>query len=57
MKKKLRQQKFVSGSASTGRLILIREDKSQSVSDVVIVRGVSLTDNNDSTFDLVFDGS
>lgn len=55
--KKLRQQKFVSGVATTGRVVLKREDGSTAVSGVVIVRGLSLIDNQDSTFDFVFDGS
>jgi hypothetical protein len=41
----------------TGRLVLTRDDGSTAFCGVVIVRGVSLTDNEDSTFDLVFDGS
>jgi hypothetical protein len=49
--------KFVSGSLETGMLVLTREDGSTSEADVVVVRGVSLVDNDDSTFDLVFDGS
>lgn len=49
--------KFVAGSADTGRLILLREDGSTAQCGVVIVQGVSLTDNSDLTFDLSFDGS
>lgn len=49
--------RFVSGSADTGRLILLREDGSTARCGVVIVQGVILTDNEDSTYDLTFDGS
>lgn len=49
--------KFVGGTADTGRLILLQEDGSQARCGVVIVKGVSLTDNEDSTFDMTFDGS
>ena len=49
--------RFVSGQADTGRLVLTREDGSTAMCGVVIVRGVSLVDNTDSTFDLTFDGS
>ena len=49
-------QKFVSGNADSGRLILFREDGSIAINSVVIVRG-TLVDNGDSTFDFVFDGS
>jgi hypothetical protein len=48
---------FVGGTADTGRLILTREDGSTAKCGVVIVQGVTLTDNDDSTFDIVFDGS
>jgi hypothetical protein len=48
---------FVGGQANTGRLILTREDGSTAVCGVVIVRGVSLVDNTDSTFNAIFDGS
>jgi hypothetical protein len=46
--------KFVSGVADTGRLVLSREDGSTAVCAVIVVRGVRLTDNSDSTFDLDF---
>lgn len=49
--------KFIGGSADSGQLILLREDGSQARCGVVIVQGASLTDNEDSTFDLTFDGS
>jgi hypothetical protein len=50
--------KFVDGTAETGRIVLERGDGSTAgLPGVVIVRGVSLVDNADSTFDLVFDGS
>ena len=52
-----RGPRFELGTAETGRLILTRDDNSTAVCDVVMVRGVSLVDNADSTFDLVFDGS
>lgn len=52
-----RGYKFESGTADTGRLVLTREDGSTVICGVVIMRGVSLVDNSDSTFDLVFDGS
>jgi hypothetical protein len=45
----------VSGTASTGRLILIRADGSVGRCGVVVVKGAALTDNEDSTFDLTFD--
>lgn len=46
--------RFVGGSADTGRLILAREDSSRVRCGVVIVQGVTLTDNEDSTYDLNF---
>jgi hypothetical protein len=50
--------KFVSGTAQTGRIVLERSNGSTAqIPDLVIVRDVSLVDNADSTFDLVFDGS
>ena len=49
--------RFESGTADNGRLVLIREGGSAAVCGVVMVKGVSLVDNDDSTFDLVFDGS
>jgi hypothetical protein len=49
--------RFVRGQADTGRLLLIRDDLSIARLPVVIVQGATLTDNADSTFDLVFDGS
>lgn len=52
-----RGPRFEFGTADTGRLVLTRDDGSTAVCGVVIVRGVSLVDNEDSTFDLVFDGS
>lgn len=52
-----RGPRFESGTAATGRLVLTRDDKSTAVCGVVIVQNVTLVDNNDSTFDLVFDGS
>lgn len=55
--KRPRGSKFVSGTADTGRLILTRQDNSTAVCGVVIIQGATLTDNNDSTFDLTFDGS
>ena len=47
--------RFVSGTVETGRVVLEREDGSTAGFGVVMVRGVSLTDNEDSTFDLTFD--
>ena len=55
--RRVKGAKFIFGSADTGQLVLTREDGSTAVCGVVIVRGVSLVDNADSTFDLVFDGS
>jgi hypothetical protein len=52
-----RGPRFEFGTADTGRLVLTRDDGSTAVCGVVIVQGVSLVDNDDSTFDLVFDGS
>ena len=49
--------KFVGGSADSGRLVLLREDGSTARCGVVIVQGATLTDNEDLTFDLTFDGS
>lgn len=49
--------KFISGSADTGQLVLLREDGSVARCGVVIVQGMSLVDNGDSTFDFSFDGS
>jgi hypothetical protein len=49
--------RFVRGQADTGRLVLIREDLSIARLPVVIVQGATLTDNEDSTFDVTFDGS
>ena len=53
-----RGPRFEFGHADTGRLVLTRDDGSTAVCGVVIVRGVSVVvDNEDSTSDLVFDGS
>ena len=52
-----RGPRFEFGTADTGRLVLTRDDGSTAVCGVVIVRGVSLTDNDDSTVNLNFDGS
>jgi hypothetical protein len=49
--------RVVRGQADTGRLVLIRDDLSTAVCGVVIVQGASITDNEDSTFDLTFYGS
>ena len=50
--------KFVFGTADTGRLVLTREDGSVAVCGVALMRrAVSFVDNEDSTFDVVFDGS
>lgn len=49
--------KFIGGQANSGRLVLLRQDRSTAVCDVVIVKNATLTDNGDSTFDLVFPGS
>jgi hypothetical protein len=50
--------KFVAGTAETGRIVLERSDGSTAeLPGVVMVRGVSLTDNEDCSFDLTFDGS
>lgn len=49
--------KFISGTANQGVLILTRADGTTAPCGVVIVRGVSLVDNADSTVDLIFDGS
>lgn len=57
MTRRVQGLKFVSGTADTGRLILTREDGSRVRCGVLIVQGVTLTDNGDSTFDLTFDGS
>ena len=47
--------KFVAGTAETGRIVLERGDGSTAeLPGVVIVRGATLTDNDDSTFDLDF---
>lgn len=44
--------KFVDGTAVTGRIVLERSDGfTAELPGVVIVRGVTLTDNGDSTFD------
>lgn len=55
--KRVQGVKFVGGQADSGRLVLSREDGSSAVCPVVIVDGLSLTDNGDSTFNFVFDGS
>jgi hypothetical protein len=55
--RRVKGSKFVAGQADTGRLILTRDDGSTARCGVVIVQGATLTDNNDSTFDLSFDGS
>ena len=45
--------RFVSGTADTGQVVLVREDGSAApVPGVVVVRGV-LVDNGDGTFDIV----
>ena len=48
-----RGPRFESGTADTGRLVLTRDDGSTAVCGVVIVKGVSLADNEDSTFDFL----
>lgn len=57
MRPRVSGAKFVGGQANTGRLVLLRDDGSTSRCGVVIVQGVSITDNEDSTVDLTFDGS
>lgn len=52
--RRIQGARFVGGNADTGRLILLREDGSEARCGAVIVQGVSLTDNEDSTFDLNF---
>lgn len=54
MTRRVQGARFVGGSADTGRLRLLREDGSVVTCGVVIVQGVSLTDNEDSTYDLNF---
>lgn len=50
--------KFVDGTAADGRIVLERGDGSTAqLPGLVIVRGLTLTDNADLTFDLTFDGS
>lgn len=49
--------KFISGTAATGRLVLARSDGSLARCRVVIVEDATLTDNDDSTFNLTFSGS
>jgi hypothetical protein len=53
-----RGPKFVSGDAGNGRLKLVRDNGSvtDEVPSLILIRA-TLTDNGDSTFDLVFDGS
>lgn len=50
---------FVSGSAEDGQIVLTRSNGSseQLPPGLVIVSGVTLTQNNDPSFDLTFDGS
>ena len=52
-----RGPRFESGSADTGRLVLTRDDGSEEVCEVVVMRGVSLIDRGDSTFTLTFNES
>lgn len=47
--------KFVGGQADSGRLFLTRDDGTTVRCGVILVQGVTLTDNDDSTFDLTFD--
>lgn len=47
--------KFVDGTAVTGRIVLERGNGSTAeLPDLVIVQGLTLTDNGDSTYDLSF---
>lgn len=55
--RRIQGARFVGGNAETGRLILLREDGSQARCGVVIVQGATLTDNENSTFDVTFTGS
>ena len=49
--------RFVSGDLSSGQLVLRRDDGSAEVLPVLIFKNATLSDNGDSTFDLVFPGS
>lgn len=50
--------KFVDGTAATGRIVLERSNSSTAqLPGLVIVRGLTLTDNENSTFDVTFTGS
>ena len=54
--RRVKGSKFAFGTADTGRLVLTREDGSVAVCGVVLMRrDVSFVDNEDSTFDLVFE--
>lgn len=46
--------KFVSGDLSSGQLLLRRDDGTEEWCGVLIVSGLSLSDNGDSTFDVTF---
>lgn len=46
--------KFVSGSLDTGRLILVRRSGSTARCGVVIATGGTVTDNGDGTFEVTF---
>lgn len=47
-----RRAKFVTGDLSTGQLILTRDDGTTAECGVLIVSGVTVTDNGDGTFDI-----
>lgn len=51
----VRRSKFVTGDLSTGQLILIRDNGTTAQCGVVIVTGVTLTDNEDSTYTISFE--
>jgi hypothetical protein len=57
MTRRVKSAKFIYGHADAGQLVLTRDDNTTAHCGVVIVQGATLTDNNDSTVDVTFDGS
>lgn len=47
--------RFVSGQINNDGLVLTREDGSTGQCGLVIVQGVTFTDNEDSTYEVTFD--
>lgn len=48
----VRRSRFVTGTMTDGRLVLIRDNGTAARCGVVIIRNATLTDNSDGTFDI-----